>query len=376
MAVKSRMQPPAIGFVHPQTFYILQNRTQIPVLHIVKLRLGKGGNYRKDITESKAEISYLETGKWNFQDDLLRDTITPDMFSSSEEVFLVLILLEATTGLVSCFFMLLCLSVKEFRSKNMKSYCRILIFLNMSNICYTSSLGINYAVSLVRPDLFSKTFVAFTISYTTLYSITSSLWLSAILCVFYFMKIMPSQPGLLATLKRRIDAIVWWMIIMAEVVALGGSLLIMLISIPPRNQGNSSVISSEMVEGTNGQSATFMSIVLSLNSLPILIIMMATIGSTLFLRLYNYQIQKKLSISGNTRVRDYRGSIHTMIGLLVLYTLLLLFAILLTLNVFLYLSLGYFICAMFLFSFTTLLSALLIYGNPKLKEAAKQIFTL
>ncbi|XP_069591808.1 taste receptor type 2 member 39-like [Ranitomeya imitator] len=286
---------------------------------------------------------------------------------------LVVLLLEATSGLLSCFFMIFLL-VKEFLKKNMMRYSWILIFLNVSNICYTCSLSIDSTINFLGLDLLHHTYLFCIISYMTMYSITSSLWFSAVLCIFYFMNIMPSQPGVLTTLKRSIGVIVWWLIIMTEVVAIGGSFLTILMYIPQINQRNSSVISSEMVEETSNQSLKFMTIVLILNSLPILIIMMTTIGSAWFLRIYSYHIQKNLT--GNTHVRDYRESIQTMIGLLILYTTVLLFVILLMLNVFPYMTLGYIICQIFLFSFATVLSVLLIYGNPKLKEAAKQIFTL
>ncbi|XP_056392743.1 taste receptor type 2 member 40-like [Hyla sarda] len=295
---------------------------------------------------------------------------------SKTETLLVIILLEVIVGFLFSFFIIIFLSVIGFQKKNMMTYVKILIPLNVSNISFTFFLASNFIIGFLWPELLTKTYLIHTLSYMTMYSITSSLWLSAVLCVFYFMKIVPSQPRVLTTLKRRIDAVVLWLIIMAEVVSLGEGFLSMLISNISTNQRNSSITMSEFIDKINAQSVNVFLIVLLLNFLPFLVIIMTTIGSAGLLSLYNHQIQKNMTTtSGNTRVRDYGAAIQTMIGLLVFYVLLLLCMSLSMLNVFSYLDIGYWLCVIFLFSNTTILPALLIYGNPGLKEAIKQMIT-
>ncbi|XP_069841132.1 taste receptor type 2 member 13-like [Dendropsophus ebraccatus] len=295
------------------------------------------------------------------------------MDSPKEKAFFAVLLLEATIGVLSSLFMIICLFVKKFYKTNMKTYSKILIPLNMSNLCYCIILFLNINIGFLWPEVYAKTSMYYTIMYVTLYSITSYLWLATVLCVFYFLKIVSSQPGVLTTMKR-IDDIIWWLIVTSEVVALGGGFLSLLLSPSQINQGNSSITMSDMASPTSTQKA-FMGYILILNSLPFSVIMVTTIGSAGFLRVYNHQIQKNMAASGETRMRDYRVAIHTMIGLLALYVTILLCNILLLLDVFSYKHLGYDFCVIFLFSCASSLPALLIYGNPTLRETIRQMFT-
>ncbi|KAM3920292.1 taste receptor type 2 member 40-like [Leptodactylus fuscus] len=295
------------------------------------------------------------------------------MDSTTDKVFLVILLLETIAGLFSSFSVIACL-LKQFKRNNLTTYSKILIPLNMSNIFYTSVLSVNFILADFFVEVVINDFVYYTTMFITLYSITSSLWLSGGLCVFYFIKIMPSQPGILTTLKSWIGAVVWWFVVIAEVVALGGSFFSLLISNTQKNQRNSTSFQSVLMEEMKVQSTRFTNTILILNILPFLVIMMTTIGSAWFLKLYNCQIQKNLTTPGNTSVRDYESAIQTMIGLLVLYGSVFVCIIIFALNILPYKSLGYWICGMFLFSFPTVLSTLLFYKNPKLKESFKQMF--
>ncbi|KAG8548256.1 hypothetical protein GDO81_025944 [Engystomops pustulosus] len=293
------------------------------------------------------------------------------MVSPNTEVFLVILILEGIVGLFSSLSMIACLSAKEFQKKNLMTYSKILIPQNVSTLCYTIGMSINFYISFLWPELNYMASVFYTVLYMNLYSITSSLWLSSVLCVFYFMKIIPSQPGVFTALKSRIDAVVRWLIILSEVLSLGGSFLSLLIPNLQINPSNSSLPTSN---GRDWTDMTFMETVLILNSLPFLIIMMTSIGSAWFLRLYNFQIQKNLATSGMSGVRGYRAAFQTMVRLLVFHISVLFSIIIFTLNVFGYPSWGYWVCVMFLFSFSPVLSVLHIIGNPKLKECFLQMF--
>ncbi|XP_056392750.1 taste receptor type 2 member 8-like [Hyla sarda] len=295
---------------------------------------------------------------------------------SNTETLLVIILLEVIIGFLFSFFLIICLYVIGFQKKNMMTYVKILIPLNVSNISFTFFLASNFIIGFLWPEVYTKTSLIQPISYMTMYSITSSLWLSAVLCVFYFMKIVPSQPGVLITLKRRIDAVVLWLIILSEVVSLGQGFLAIFLANVPTYHKNTSITMSELMEETKAKSWNFLITFLLINSLPFLVIIMTTIGSAGLLSLYNHQVQKNMTTtSGNTRVRDYGAAIQTMIGLLVFYVLLFVCMSLSMLDVFSYWDINYWLCVIFLFLCATILPALLIYGNPGLKEAIKQMIT-
>ncbi|XP_073416712.1 taste receptor type 2 member 40-like [Dendrobates tinctorius] len=288
------------------------------------------------------------------------------------EIFPIILLLETITGLSSTIFIITCLSFTGFQKPNFATLNRILISLNTNNLLYTIFMSAYLLISNLWPYFYSNGFVFYFISTMSLYTITSAAWLTGTLCFFYFMKIIPSQPGVLTKIKSRISAIVWRLILMAEIVSVFGSFLSTLLS-PPNLNGKNTTMNFESMVEKRSRRLKFTSIILILNCLPFVLIIAMTSTSAWFLRWYNCQIRKNSGTLANTNVKDYQTAVQTMTGLLILYLLVIISAICFALEIFADGSEEFWICAMALLSFPTGQSALLIYSNPKLRQILNKL---
>ncbi|XP_075687747.1 taste receptor type 2 member 40-like [Rhinoderma darwinii] len=208
----------------------------------------------------------------------------------------------------------------------------------------------------------------------TVFSISSSSWLTATLCFFYFLKIIPSRPGVLMNIRSKMKALAWRLILMVEAVSIGGSFLSIIISLQNANEKNSTTNVVKPMDGHMRHTLKLSYIVLMLSSLPMVVIIMTMVASAWFLKQHNCQMKRNNGSLVNANVRDYQSVIQNMMGLLIFYLLVFLAIILLTLEIFDAGSGGYWLCAMSLLSFPTGQSALLIYSNPKLMQILKELF--
>ncbi|XP_056392739.1 taste receptor type 2 member 116-like [Hyla sarda] len=295
------------------------------------------------------------------------------MSSPNTMAFLAVLLVEAITGLSSSIFTIICcLSVPGYKHYKISTFSRILMAVSASNMSYLFTMSTNFLIEFLWPHLYKIPFVAYMINYLTLYSITSTSWLTCSLCSFYFLKIIPSQPGILTKLKNMTNTINGGILLVAKIVSLGGGFLSIIIS-NKNLKVNLTESGAEKPEDWIMRRITFNDIIMALNSLPFFIIIVTTVVSASLLKYYNYQMKKNIrNINGN--VKDYRTAVLTMTGLLMLYLLIFVTLIIFTLNP-MDTTWGSMICLMLLFSFPTVQTALLTYGNPKLKEGLGKMFT-
>ncbi|XP_073502356.1 taste receptor type 2 member 39-like [Phyllobates terribilis] len=290
------------------------------------------------------------------------------------DIFPFVLLLETFTGLSSSIFIITCLSLTGFQKTNFAPLNRILISLNTTNVLYTMFMSAYFLVRNLWPYFYSDSFVFYFLSTMSLYTITSTAWLTGTLCFFYFMKIVPSHPGVVMKIRNRISAIVWRLILMAQIVSFSGSFLSTLLSLQTPNGKNSTMNVEAMVE-KRSRRLKFTSAIMMLNCLPFALTIVMTFASAWFLRWYNCQIRKNSGTLVNTNVKDYRTAVQTMTGLLILYLLVIIAAICLAIEIFADGSEEYWICAMALLSFPTGQSTLLIYSNPKLRQILNKLIS-
>ncbi|XP_069591795.1 taste receptor type 2 member 40-like [Ranitomeya imitator] len=288
------------------------------------------------------------------------------------EIFPIIFLLESITGLSSSIFIITCLYFTGFQKPNFATLNRILISLNTANLLYTIFMSAYLLTSNLWPYFNSNSFVFYFISTMALYAITSTAWLNGTLCFFYFMKIIPSRPGVVMKIRNRIGAIIWRLILMVEIVSVSGSFLSTLLSLQNSN-GKNSTMNVETMEENRSRRLKFTSIIMILNCLPLILTITMTVTTAWFLRWYNCQIRKNSGTLANTNVKDYQTAVQMMIGLLILYLMVIISAICFGLGTFADGSEEYWICAMALLSFPTGQSALLIYSNPKLRQILNKL---
>ncbi|XP_056392746.1 taste receptor type 2 member 9-like [Hyla sarda] len=293
------------------------------------------------------------------------------MSSPIPEAVLAVLLLEAIIDLSCSIFTIICLSVTGTKRKKIPMVNRILMAVSVSNMCLTFIMSTNLLIPNVWPHLNNVTYYIYMIYYMTMYCVTSMSWLTCTLSIFYFLKIIPSQPGILTKLKNRTSTITGGFLLTAEVLSLGGGFLSILISQENSIENNSTESRAEKMKDPIREKVTFNELALSLNCLPIFLTIVTTTVSASLLKYYNDQMRKNIE-NINNNVKDYQSAVLTMTGLLMLYTLTFLTVFLFSLNI-IDPTWGSWIGMILLFSFPTVQLALLIYGNPKLKEAPRKV---
>ncbi|XP_040211662.1 taste receptor type 2 member 9-like [Rana temporaria] len=284
-------------------------------------------------------------------------------------VCLGVIALEAIVGLCSNAFIIFSLTFSGFRRTNIAPCNYILIALNVSTMCYTISISLNLLVYLYGPS-FNFTYASSVLNYLTIISITSSSWLTADLCLFYFIKILNFQSRFLSWMKMKIDRMIPLLILIVEILSLLESFIASYIF----NQDlpkNSTIAVTEVTSEHYRMRLKFMSIVMTMTSPPFLIAILTTTASAVSLKLHSHRMEAN---TGHTNGKDYQGAVQTMACLVVFYALTGLVIILYGQELFEDQTWGYWMCLMILTSFSMVQSGLLINGNPKLKEAFYKMF--
>ncbi|XP_040211660.1 taste receptor type 2 member 40-like [Rana temporaria] len=292
------------------------------------------------------------------------------MIDPNTQTCIVIIVLEVIIGLCSNVFIIRSLILTSIMERRMASYNCLLISLSISNAYFSIISSVNFLINYVWPSLLRTPSGFHILYYMTLCGMTSSSWLTASLCFFYFIKIRHFQAGILAWVRMKIDKIVPWLIVTAEFISVSGGFLSLLISRKelPKNSTNSIF---EMNFEQKKSKLTLINTTLIINSLAFLVGIISTSSSVWFLK-----VQRSAGTFGSTKVRDYQSAVQTMVRLVIFYAVFYLVLIIHGLEIFPNMSWGYWVCMITLFSFALVQSGLLIYGNPKLREAWTQLFTL
>ncbi|XP_040211642.1 taste receptor type 2 member 10-like [Rana temporaria] len=246
----------------------------------------------------------------------------------------------------------------------------LLIALNVSTMCYTISLTSNLLLYVFWPSL-NVTYASSVLTYLTIISITSSSWLTAAMCFFYFIKILQFQSRFLSWMKMKIDRMIPLLIIFVEIVSLLESFMAAYIF----NQDfpkNSTIAATDLTSEYQHIRLKFMNVILPVTSPPFLIAILTTAASAVSLKLHSHRMKAN---TGHANGKDYQGAVQTMACLVVLYALIGLVIIIFGQELFADQTWGYWICVMIIFSFPMVQSGLLINGNPKLKEPWRKCFT-
>ncbi|XP_040211643.1 taste receptor type 2 member 39-like [Rana temporaria] len=285
-------------------------------------------------------------------------------------VCLGVLALEAIVGLCCNAFIIFSLTFSGFKGTNIAPCNYILIALNVSTMFYTISISLNLLISMLWSS-FNTSHISSVLKYLNLSSITSSSWLAAILCFFYFIKILQFQSKFLSWMKMKIDRMIPLMILFVEIVSLFESFMASYIYSQDLPK-NSTIAATEVTSDNQKQRLKFMNVVLTMTSPPFLIAILTTAASAVSLKLHSCHMKAN---TGHTNGKDYQGAVQTMACLLVFYALTGLAIIVFGRDLFADQTWGYWVCVMTLFSFSMIQSGLLINGNPKLKEAWRKMFT-
>ncbi|XP_063789051.1 taste receptor type 2 member 39-like [Pseudophryne corroboree] len=283
----------------------------------------------------------------------------------------IIITLEAIIGITITAFIIVLICFWYFRGQSISPSNKIVMALSISNIIFTVISFTNILILCFRPMAFLNTSNTPSIFSLSMFCITSSSWLTACLCFFYFMKIKNFSSQFLSRLKMNISTAVPWMILVAELVSLFTAAMNMLQF--GQSEGypstNTSLLLSANMKSSSGTFPGNLYISFLGSFLPFLI-SVGTISSTVWsLKLHSRRMElNKGTTSGSRNINAYEGPIRIMIHLLFFYGMFYTILFLFYFNIFLSYSLGFWVFLIIMGSYGLNQSILLIFANPKLKE--------
>ncbi|OCT64604.1 taste receptor type 2 member 40 [Xenopus laevis] len=291
-------------------------------------------------------------------------------FNIGLALWFILLILEAVTGTFINAFIITILLHGYFRKQKMSDNDKILITLSIKNIYSPLVCSAALILFFVWPQINNEIYAMFGIFMLTIFSTISMFWLTACLCVFYFIKIVNFSCGILLWAKMKIRIVVPWLIFFSELVSLCWTFFTML---PLVNDKQSSQNSSSFFSGntTSEANAAIFDLICIAVSLPLLIIIITTFSTAGSLYLHRRRMEKNIGASSSLKAHE--SAVWMMTHLLLLYTLVLVVQSLHFSGVFVPLSFGYCLNYIILFCFPLVQSVLLIKSNPKLKDKLKQI---
>ncbi|KAM8962440.1 taste receptor type 2 member 116-like [Pelodytes ibericus] len=288
------------------------------------------------------------------------------------EALVVILQFENSIGIFLNVFILFVISHGFVKGEKVGSNSRLLFAVSISNVSYSIMFTCMY---FGQSD--SSAYSQYILSSMLLYSITSCAWLTACLCFFYFIKVVQFSCSILAWVNRKIDSIIPWLIMVAEVGSLVSSFIYMVVSNDTADQlsskNTSVILSLNMTPGTNTSKSDFDQIIFASCGVPFLIIFVTTAWTGGFLWQHIHRMKKNMGTSGGTPLKPQRKAANTMMRFLVFYTV---FYFSIGTNVFQLIPpnpINNFIHLVLGCSFTPVQSVLLIFASSRLKKAWKQM---
>nr|DBA18893.1 TPA: hypothetical protein GDO54_014786 [Pyxicephalus adspersus] len=294
------------------------------------------------------------------------------IFSNSPDSALFLLLLLET--IIGTFCNAIVMGIILKGKKLLKTGNIIRISLNTSNVCYSVIVFFSVFSGILGSGNVKVTnsTLAYVVYALNTFALNSSSWLTAILSLFYFIKIMDFKTRTIVWTKRNIDTLIPWMIMGVEVVAFFSSFLGMLIYIKPQR----SSLNDSMITLNNSVSNThigFLSTVLIVSSVPFLTIVITTVCMAGTLKKHSHNMMKKFKTINDKHVKRFRNTVFKIKRLLVVYSFYYLCALLFYFAIAAQLRVQFWVFLLMLSSFTMVHSVLLVIGNPKLQESAKEM---
>ncbi|XP_053550847.1 taste receptor type 2 member 1-like [Bombina bombina] len=261
------------------------------------------------------------------------------------------------------------------RGKALSSCDQILLALGISNILYPCITGLMLFIILLQitiPPLMSQITYGF-----CFFTAVSCSWLTAVLCLFYCLKIVHFKLDLIAQLKMKIDPIVPWLIVTVELVSVLCSIpgAMSVINFQCTNKSSSPLANCSLNETviTFNFPIILMTVVPNV-FLPLLTVICTTVCIIWSLRKHTRSMRKNMGEGDSLRV--HKTAVRTMLSLLLLYIVFYM-AECCMMSIFSSpLSLIYFVMFILVLLFSPVQSVVLIIGNNKLFQNLKKLLLL
>ncbi|MEE6511831.1 hypothetical protein FKM82_018652, partial [Ascaphus truei] len=285
-------------------------------------------------------------------------------------VFYAIYAAEIAAGILSNAFIVCVNSLDWINGKRLNSCDQIMFALGLSNAGHSSICGLFISSSFLYPQIYMVDYVFQLVYVLIIFSGLSSSWLTVSLCLFYCVKIIHFKSGPLAWLKMKIDTVMPWLILVAEVISFTCSLpgIWAFNKQFPKNYTTAltgNISTNAVVFRKNTQyviSALMPSIVP-----PFLIVLVTTVCVIWSLCRHTCQMEQNMAVSSSS-LKVHRRAAFTMMGLLLLCLSFYVAQVIITIDILKVRSAEYWGTFILVSAFSPVQSVLLILGNSKLKQ--------
>ncbi|XP_063285166.1 taste receptor type 2 member 9-like [Pelobates fuscus] len=288
----------------------------------------------------------------------------------------VILLCEIILGILLSTF-IVCVILMDWVKGIRPSPCyQILLSLGFSNICHPYLSGLEDFGTIMFPWIDSVTYFNI-VNILDAIVLLSSSWLTALLCLFYAVKILPFKSGLLGQLKKNINSKVPSLILATLSISLLNSLSVIWVfdDFFPKNNKTSAIanISTEgnMIQ-TNPQIfdlALIISIVF-----PFLIVTTTTVSIVWFLSMHTLHLKQNDGMNDGSVLKVHRKAARTMRLLFFLYVIYFTAEVLIVFNALTKMSTEYMGTVIVLGAYSPIQSFILISRNTRLSQSSVRLY--
>ncbi|XP_069591804.1 taste receptor type 2 member 8-like [Ranitomeya imitator] len=290
-------------------------------------------------------------------------------------MYIVILSLETIYGVSTNAVIILFLSYYYARGLDRRVSNIIILALSISNVLYACVSYVNILLLYFNPLVFLKTLITPAVYVFATFMITSSSWLTACLCFFYFMKIQTFRSGFLSWIKMKVNIAIPWMILMAELISVvSASLNILEFLEHNESSKNISLVQlAKMKAKSNGIFSNNLYISFVSSCFPFLISVVTTAATVCSLNRHRKKMKKNQTKS-SVNVKAYENTVRNMIRLLVFYGMFYVTLFLFYFNLFVTYTTGFWVFLIIISLYAPVQSTLLIFSNTKLKKAWMKVF--
>ncbi|XP_078509347.1 taste receptor type 2 member 7-like [Lissotriton helveticus] len=293
------------------------------------------------------------------------------MLPMDDLVYLLFLGLNVLVGSLSNAFIVAVNVTDLLQGRKLNYVDQIIVTVALNNLCSLFISAVDNMAYYLWESLYYVTDMYQVFVFLFFLLITTRSWLTASLCVFYCVKIVPFHHPLLSWFRLRLSILVYWILFVSTVGALALNL--------PVVWEYSVVFPSNAT--ANGTEATRLQLVWHLPYTVAQGIFAAVLPfsfgvlsiALILLSLHRHAGRMNHNISQPQREALSRA-VKTMSALLFLFLCFYLENILLIFNVFPLESMGETMCTLLIASYPTAQSAILIQGNSKLKSKILKMF--
>ncbi|XP_053550845.1 taste receptor type 2 member 40-like [Bombina bombina] len=289
-------------------------------------------------------------------------------------VFFTICIGEVIAGIVTSSFIVCVYLFHWYKGVTLSSCDQIIFALSISNVLYPFVSTFRISTELLHLPTQSIEFsqVCYGIS---VFTVMSSSWLSALLCLFYCVKIVHFKAGSILRLKMKIDVLVPWLILSAELVSLFFTIPGILSFSSKLEANKTSLLAPNNLINQTDNTFSYTAILVSLAPnifFPFLITICTTVCIIWTLRKHTGNMRKNMRDSDSLKV--HRTAVNTMLSLLFIFLSFYIAEIYITIDIHASLSIEYFGMVILMLASFPLQSLVLVLGTNKLMQNCKKLF--